>query len=195
MGENSFKEIKKKLSKELETKRFEHTIGVADTAFCLALKYGIDEEKAYLAGLLHDCAKCYDSDRQKELIKKYKIKLSDSEKANSSLIHAKLGVYVAEDKYGIKDKEILSAIEFHTTGKPEMSILEKIIFSADYIEPNRKQIPGLDEIRRVIFTDIDKAVYMILKNTVDHLNTKNDYIDNTTNEAYLYYEKQQATLN
>lgn len=183
------KKIKKLLEKNLEAKRYEHTIGVADTAACLAMKYGADITDAYVAGLLHDCAKCIDNDKKIQLCKKYDVKLSKVEIDNPFLIHAKLGAKLAEVKYGVADSEILSAIRFHTTGKSNMSLLEKIIFSADYIEPNRKMILGLEEIRRTIFDDFDKAVYIILENTIKHLNNKEQVIDSTSNEAYEYYKK------
>lgn len=189
MNDNKIKDIKKKLQKELESKRYEHTIGVADMAFSLALTYGCDAEKAYIAGLLHDCAKCYDDSKRNSLLKKYNVKLSDTEKANPSLIHSKLGYYVAKDKYDIDDEEILNAIKYHTTGKADMSLIEKIVFSADYIEPNRKQILGIDDIRNVIFKDLDKAVYLILLNSIKHLENKKLLIDNGSLEAIKYYEK------
>lgn len=187
MSEYDIKEIKQKLIKELEAKRYEHTIGVADTAFSLALRYGINAEKAYVAGLLHDCAKCYDNDKKMSLCKKYDVRLSDIEKENPFLIHAKLGAAVAREKYGITDPEILEAIKYHTTGKPNMGLLEKIIFSADYIEPNRKMILGLEEIRKTIFIDLDKAIYIILKNTIQHLINKEQIIDPASAEALKYY--------
>ncbi len=158
------KDIRKALEKQLEPKRYEHTIGVAYTAFSLALRYGADSEKALIAGLLHDCAKCLDSKERNLLCKKYNIELTSYEIENTSLVHAKLGRYLAYYKYGIEDKEILDSILYHTTGKMQMTLLEKIIFAADYVEPNRKKILGLEEIRSIIFEDLDKAVYLILKN-------------------------------
>lgn len=183
------KKIKKLLAKNLEEKRYEHTIGVADTAACLAMRYGYNVEKAYVAGLLHDCAKCIDNDKKIQLCKKYKVKLTKVEIENPFLIHAKLGAALAKEKYDVDDEEILSAIQYHTTGKENMSLLEKIIFSADYIEPGRKMILGLEEIRNTIFIDFDKAVYIILENTIKHLNNKNQIIDETSLSAYNYYKE------
>lgn len=182
------KKIKKTLEKNLEEKRYEHTIGVADTAACLAMKYGYNVEKAYVAGLLHDCAKCIDNEKKLQLCKKYKVKLSKVEIENPFLIHAKLGAALAKEKYGIDDEEILDSIRFHTTGKENMTLLEKIIFSADYIEPNRKMILGLQEIRNTIFDDFDRAIYIILENTIKHLNNKKQIIDDTSMRAYEYYK-------
>lgn len=183
------KKIKKLLEKNLEEKRYEHTIGVADTAACLAMRYGYDVEKAYVAGLLHDCAKCIENDKKISLCKKYSVELSKVEIENPFLIHAKLGVALAKEKYRVDDEDILNSIKYHTTGKANMSLLEKIIFSADYIEPGRKKILGLDEIRNIIFIDFDKAIYIILENTLQHLKNKNQIIDETSLSAYNYYKE------
>jgi len=190
MENYDIKEIKTKLQKDLEPKRYEHTIGVADTAFSLALRYGANPEKAYVAGLLHDCAKCFDHEKKMSLCKKYDVELTKTEKENPFLIHAKLGAALAREKYGIQDPEILEAIKYHTTGKANMGLLEKIIFSADYIEPNRKMILGLEEIRKTIFNDLDKAIYIILLNTIKHLENKDQVIDPTSAEALAYYAPQ-----
>lgn len=180
--------IKKQLQKDLDAKRYEHTLGVAYTAANLAMKYGVSIQKAYIAGLLHDCAKCFDNDKKISLCKKYKVKLSEGEINNPSLIHSKLGAAYTKEKYEIDDIEIMDAISFHTTGKPDMTTLEKIVFSADYIEPHRKQILGLDEIRSVIYNDLDEAVYLILMNTIRHLNKKEQYIDEVSMLAFDYYK-------
>lgn len=184
-----YKTIKKTLSKQLDAKRYEHTIGVAYTAASLAMRYGADIEKAYLAGLLHDCAKCIETDEKLTLCNKYKVKLTPFEIEHPFLIHAKLGSSLAEKKYGIEDPEVLSAIRYHTTGKPDMGLMEKIVFSADYIEPGRKIIPGLEEIRKIIFTDFDQAVCLILEGTMRHLKNKEQPIDELSIEAYEYYCK------
>lgn len=183
------KAIKKELMKQLDEKRYEHTIGVADTAACLAMRYGIDMQKAYVAGLLHDCAKNFDSKKRNRLCEKYKIELTEYELKNPALIHAKLGAKVAAEKYGIDDSEILNAIRFHTTGKKEMTVLEKIIYAADFIEPNRKMLAVLPEIRNIIFKDLDEAVYLILNGTVAHLEGKELCIDPASLEAFQYYKQ------
>ena len=186
----SLKEIKKKLQKELDSKRYEHSLGVADTAFWLAYRYNVNPTKAYLAGILHDCAKCIEDDKKLNICKKHKIKLTETEKNNPFLIHSKLGAFIAKKEYQVDDEEILSSISYHTTGKENMTMLEKIIFSADYIEPNRKQIPGLDEIRNIIFNDIDKAIILIYKNTFKYLNEKKQIIDECSLKAFNYYINQ-----
>ncbi len=180
-------EFKTRLLKDLNPRRYEHTIGVASTAFCLACKYGIDSEKAYVAGLLHDCAKCFSDDKTLSLCKKYGIELNEFEKKNPSLIHAPLGGEYARNKYGIEDEDIIEAIKWHTTGKPKMSVLEKIVFIADYMEPNRKKLLGLDEIRKVAFQDLDKCMYLILINTIQHLKNKEMLINPMSEKALVYY--------
>ncbi len=179
--------IRKKLSKELTPKRFDHTLGVAYCACSMAMAQGYDFEKALFAGLLHDCAKCMDVEKQLKLCKKYGIDLTKAELESPALIHAKLGAGVARHQYGIEDEEILSAIRWHTTGRPDMSLLEKIVYVADYIEPARKNIPYLEEIRQLSFRDIDEAVKLELKSCLEFLNSKNANIDPITQETYDYY--------
>ena len=151
--------IKKELSKKLKKERFEHTVGVMYTSASLAMRYGANIEKAMTAGLLHDCGKYCSAKEQLKLCEKYKITLTDLEHSMPALIHAKLGAYLAENEYGIKDREVLDAITYHTTGRPEMTMLEKIIYIADYIEPNRREIPGLSKIRQIVFQNIDAFVF------------------------------------
>lgn len=162
-------EMRERLQSKLTKKRFEHSLGVEYVAGCLAMIYGVDIDKALTAGLLHDCAKCLSPEDKISKCKKHNLPISDVELRNPELLHAKLGSLYAKEKYGVQDDEILSAIEFHTTGKPAMSLLEKIIFVADYIEPNRKPLPQIDEIRREAFTDLDKSIVHILKNTLSYL--------------------------
>lgn len=192
MSIHDFKSIKKTLSKQLEPKRYEHTIGVAHMAAALAMRYEVDMEKAYLAGLLHDCAKCIGTEEKIALCKKYKVELTKFEMDNPFLIHAKLGSCLAEKKYGVEEPDILSAIRYHTTGKPDMNMMEKIIFAADYIEPGRKPIPGLEEIRKKIFIDLDGAIVLILEGTMRHLKNREQPIDQTSIDAYEFYKKLQG---
>ena len=180
-------EAVKRLKKKLTEKRFIHSVGVEYTAACLAMKYGADVEKARIAGLLHDNAKCLPTEEKLSKAKKYNLPISSSELENPDLLHGKLGAYYAKEKYGISDPEILSAITYHTTGKPDMSLMDKIIYVADYIEPNRKMLVELPEIRREAFEDIDVCILHILKNILNYLNTKDVVIDDLTEETYNYY--------
>lgn len=182
-------EIRKTLHKKLKKERYEHTIGVMYTAASLAMCHGADIQKALTAGLLHDCGKYCPAKEQISLCEKYNISLTKSELEMPALIHAKLGAYLAEEKYGVTDQEIQDAIRYHTTGRPGMTLLEKIIYIADYIEPNRRQIPGLDEIRGVVFQDIDRAVYLSARRTVQYLTDSGKPADSMTVSTYKYYEK------
>ncbi len=181
------KKIKKKLKNELDESRYEHTIGVMDTAACLAMRYGADLTQALVAGLLHDCAKCIPNDKKLKLCRKNGIEVTPFEEKAPFLLHAKLGAWMAEHEYHVSDPAILSAIACHTTGKTDMSLLDKIVFIADYIEPGRNKAPGLPEIRRLSFTDIDQAVCEILKQTLDYLRDQGGEIDPATEVTYSYY--------
>jgi len=181
--------IQDKLRKQLKKSRYVHTLGVAYTASCLAMKHGEDPDKAIIAGLLHDCVKYMSGDEMYELALKYKLDISDAEKAKPDLLHAKLGSYTARKKYDIDDEDILSAIRYHTTGRPDMSLFEKIIYVADYIEPGRDKMPRLDIIRKTAFEDIDLCLRMILEDSVNYLNGSGMFIDSTTIETYNYYCK------
>lgn len=182
-------ELEKKIKKKQDEARYEHTLGVMYTAASLAMKHEVDLEQALIAGLLHDCAKCYPDEKKFELCKKYNVKLTKFEKENTSLIHAKLGSVMAKEKYGIDDEEILHSILTHTTGAPDMNALDKIIFIADYIEPGRDKANRLSEIRKTAFESLDKALIMILEDTLGYLKKSNKLIDTMTEQTYNYYIK------
>lgn len=182
--------LENKLAASLNEDRFRHTLGVTYTACALAMRYGADTEKARMAGLLHDCAKCIPNKKKIELCRKKKIRVTEFEIEHPVLLHAKLGTYVAETDYGIHDPEVLSAIEWHTTGRPSMTLLEKIIFTADYIEPNRDKAPRLNDIRREAFTDLNRCLEMILGDTVTYLSRNPKSMDPMTLEAWKYYRSQ-----
>lgn len=177
-----------RLSNELDKTRFLHTMGVRYTAAALAMSYGSDLEAAQTAGLLHDCAKCIPNKEKIFLCEENHIPISRFERSNPFLLHSKLGAFFAKEKYEVKDEDILSAITYHTTGKPQMTQLEKIIFIADYIEPRRDKAQHLKKIRQIAFRDLDECMYEILKDTLAYLEKGPNEIDTTTEEAYSYYE-------
>ncbi len=184
-----FREVEAKVKDILTDKRFAHTLGVIDTAAELAKKYGCDIDKAKLTAMLHDCAKDYSAVAQLRKCKELGIELSEIEENNNELVHAKLGAALIKSEYGIDDEEISEAIKWHTTGKPEMNLLEKIIFVADYIEPGRNKAPNLEQIRKVAFEDIDDAVYYIMRDTLYYLYLNNPFaIDDMTKKAFDYYK-------
>ncbi len=181
--------INRKLHSMLTPKRFKHTQGVAEEAEKLAKRYGADEKKAYIAGLLHDCAKCIPTSEKLAVCKKYGVKVDDILKKQPDLTHSFLGAKMAEKDYGINDEDILNSIAYHTTGRPNMSLLEKIVYIADYIEPNRTYFDGLDKIRRLAYEDIDKTMAEILKNTISY--NKNKVIHPLSFDALHYYNKEE----
>lgn len=189
MDYNMEHEIKKKLKKKLTKDRYVHTLGVANTCAALAMSLGLDIDDAYLAGLLHDCAKCIPDDIKIEKCEKHGIEITEIERNSPYLLHAKLGAYMAKKKFGVENEEILSAICCHTTGKPEMTDLEMILFVADYIEPGRNKAAHLTEIRKMAFHDLRCAVYMILKDTLEYLKKKDNPIDDMTEKTYEYYKQ------
>lgn len=191
MDESKFDLAKtsKKLKKYLDEDRLWHTLGVMHTAAAMAMVYGEDMEKAQIAGLLHDCAKCIPTKKKLKLCKENHIPVTDFEKNHPFLLHAKVGAFIAREKYGVKDPEILQAIEWHTTGKENMSRLEKIIYIADYIEPARNKAPRLGYIRKIAFEDLDRCMYEILADTLQYLDTNPDDVDQATVRAYEYYKQ------
>lgn len=180
-------DIEEKLCKKLKNDRYKHTIGVAVTAANLAIRYDVSMEKAYLAGLLHDCAKAYSTDKYIDMCTENSISISEYEYQNPQLLHAKLGAHFAKEKYKVDEEEILNAILCHTTGKPNMTMMEKIIFTADYIEPNRNKAKNLSLIRKLAYINIDDAIKVILSDTLEHLKAKNYVIDPQTVKTYEYY--------
>lgn len=181
--------INQRLHTALTPNRYKHTQGVAQEAAKMARHYGADENKAYIAGLLHDCAKCIPTEEKLSMCKKYGVNLDDVLSKQPDLTHSFLGAKIAKKDYGITDSDILNAIAYHTTGRANMSLLEKIIYIADYIEPNRKHFEGLDEVRSLAYKDIDKTMVKILKNTIKY--NKNKVIHPLSYEALYYYNKEE----
>lgn len=147
--------------------RYTHTVGVMNTAIELAERFQADKKKAELAAIFHDYAKFRDKQEMCALVES-----SIEDKTilgyGDELLHAPCGAYYVEHEVGIKDEEVLNAIRYHTTGRPNMTLLEKVIFLADYIEPGR-QFKGVDEVRKLSETNLDEAVIQALDNTVSFL--------------------------
>ena len=177
-----------KLKKELDKQRFEHTLGVEETAREMARVFGEDEEKAALAGLLHDCAKCMPLSQMIKAAKHARV--DDVMKESKALMHAVAGMCVAEDVYNVHDEAVLSAIRWHTTGRAEMTRLEKIIYLADVIEPNRKPFPGLEELRKLCTEDLDAAMHMALRMSLEHVREQGKTLHPDTLAALTTYEPQ-----
>ena len=174
------------MEKVQDAKRFAHTLGVEFTAAALAMRYQADVTDAQIAGLLHDCAKCLTDEKRVSICEKHQIPMTDIERRNPFLLHAKVGEYLAREKYGITNPDILNAIRFHTTGRENMSLLERIVFVADYIEPGRRQAPNLTEIRQLAFTDLNAAMLKILEDTLSYLKATGGELDPMTEITYEY---------
>ena len=187
MKEPDIRKIRKAMEKALDPKRYEHTLGVAYTAAALAMRYGDDVNNAILAGMLHDCAKCLTNEKRLSICEKYNIAVNEAERKNVYLLHAKVGSFLAMKKYGVTDKDVINAILNHTTGRPGMSLLEKIIWIADYIEPGRKQAPNLPLIRKLAFEDLDQALLTALRDTLEYLHAGKMEVDNMTQRTYDFY--------
>lgn len=176
-----------RLKGKMSDRRFEHSLGVEYTAACMAMVHGADVESARIAGLLHDCAKGLPTKDKLEKARKHGLAVSKYEEKNPDMLHARLGAFYARYKYDVTDEDILNAICYHTTGRPNMSLLEKIIFVADYIEPNRRMVKDMDDIRCEAFSDLDGCVVHILKNTLDYLEHTAAETDYMTQMTYNYY--------
>ncbi len=188
-----FKKLRKKMEKELHAKRYEHTLSVAYTAASLAMVHNVDTDSAMTAGLLHDCAKCLPTDKLISLCRKNDLPVSEVELQNpAALLHAKAGSFLARKRYGVTDDDILNAIKYHTTGRPEMSKLEKILYIADYIEPGRKHAANLLQIRKMAYQDLDQTLFKILEDTLSYLLTTGGEIDSMTQETYDYYKRTRS---
>lgn len=181
------KDLKKDLKKEMDDSRFEHTLGVMYTCAALAMRYEYDLEKAMLAGLLHDCAKCMPNAKKLKMAEKHHLEISSLERKNPFMLHAKLGAFLAKKKYDIEDEEILNAIRWHTTGRPDMTLLDKIVYVSDYIEPRRDKAPNLPKIRQLAFMDLDQALIKILEDTLGYLGDSAEHVDAMTKKTYDYY--------
>ena len=192
--EDDVRKLTKAMEETLSGKRFQHTLGVAYTAAAMAMKYDVDVKKALIAGLLHDCAKCMSDEKLLKLSEKENIEVTDVERRNPYLLHAKVGAMLASKEYDIDDEEILDAITYHTTGRPGMTDLDKIVFVADYIEPGRDKAPNLAKVRKLAFEDLDGAVRRIFKDTLKYLEGEkgsDSEIDPMTAKTYEYYQKKE----
>lgn len=165
-----YTEILKWLKDNLNEKRYIHTLGTADCAKELAKQFGLNEDKAYLAGLLHDCAKCFPNEELLDIIHKH-LDVEECEMLNYKTLHAPVSAYIAETEFGITDKEILSAIRWHTLGKLDMTDFEKIVFIADKIEPNTRDKEYSDKIRELLAQEngLNKALLKCYKETIKSL--------------------------
>ena len=175
--------IRQWLKENLSEERYNHSLGTADAARMLAVKYGLDEEKAYFTGLIHDCAKCLDKEKMSEILKNVELECGELE--NPKTHHAPVGAYLAKTQFGIEDEEILSAIRWHTIGKLNMTMFEKIIFLADKIE-ERTRPKECTELKKLFDEEngLDKAILICYKFTIKSLVDRNLSICTQTIDIY-----------
>lgn len=171
----------------LAPERIAHVAGCESEAVLLARRWGEDPETAATAGILHDITKKLNFDGQLNLCRKYVIICDTAETENPKLLHAKTGAALARDLFGVSD-EIYEAIRWHTTGKPDMRTLEKIIYLADYIEPTR-DFPGLDRLRELAYEDLDKAMALGLRMSLEDIRGQGIEPYKDTVEAYRWYSR------
>ena len=186
----SIDEMKVYLKNNLIENRYIHVLGVVETAIKLAQINEVDEKKAEIAALAHDIAKNMTIYELKEIIDKNNIELSYDEEENQEIWHSIVGPIVAKEVFKIEDEEILSAMRWHTTGKENMSKLDKVIYMADMIEPNRN-FKGVDVLRRETFKDLDNGVLQGLNHTIKYLLNKDVPININSIKArnYLLLDK------
>lgn len=169
----------------LKEKRFLHSLNVAASAVELAKRFGANEDKAYIAGLLHDITKNETDENQLQIMESGGIILTETQKNNPKLWHAMSGSVYLKDTLGITDEEILGAVRWHTTGKAGMSLLEKVVFIADYISAER-DYPDVDVMRHLAETSLDAAALYALKFSMRNLSEKEKPI---CEDSVAYYNE------
>lgn len=162
-------------------KRHAHILGVAQTAVDLAKRWGCDQELAFRAGILHDCTKYLSLEEHLAICEKYGLELDDMERQSAKLLHSKTGAALSRYLYGQND-QVYWAIYWHTTGKADMTVLEKIIYLADYMEPNRK-FDGVEDLRRLCYEDLDEALLLGVRMSIEDLNERRVPIHKNTQGA------------
>ena len=176
--------MRRELQQRLKKERFAHSIGVANTAVKLAKKFHIDERKAYIAGLLHDCARQFENNELTAEATKRGIKIGEVEKSMPLLLHAYIGAQMIEEIYDVHDAEISQAIYRHTVGARNMTPLDKIIYFADMIEPNRNY-PGVEKLREIAekSNDLDEIILTALNESIIFVTQKNSLVHPDTIDA------------
>ncbi len=167
---------------ELDEKRARHTMQVADYAVTLAEKNGLDVQKSYLAGLLHDCTKCYPTQWHIDYAGKHGVVLTEDDLACPQVLHQITAPLFAREKFGVTDGEILSAIGCHTTGKPGMSLADMVLFFADSCEPSRSY-PGVDALRKAGEADLKRGTLYLLEHVTAFIKESKAYLHPQTKEA------------
>ena len=182
-------QMEQKLQGMLSEKRYRHSLGVMETAVKMAQIFGVSPKQAQLAGLLHDCAKDIDKSIMPKMCEKLGVHLDPVKLEQRSLIHADLGAKIAEYAFGIEDTEILDAIRYHTLGRPNMTVLEKILYIADFTEPNRKSFPGLDELRKLSEEDLDLAMLRAVESSINYVKSQGNLLHEQSVKTQKFYNE------
>ena len=178
-------ELKNVLKDDIE--RYWHSVSVAITAVNLADIYGADKDNCMVAGILHDYCKCLSLDDMLSMCEKYNVILTEEDRNADGCIHGFLAAKVCKEKYDINN-EVYNAIYYHTCGRPNMTILEKIIYVSDFIEPLRRFRDRVEEVRRLAYTNIDKAIVLSSEMGLEHLKNTNKFIHSNTQKTLDYYK-------
>ncbi len=179
----TMQEYRNAIVARLSDYRATHSLNVAKAAVQLAEKYGADVEQAEIAGLLHDCTKEMPPKEQLQLLEEFDIIITSAERCAHKLLHAVTGPVIARTEFGITDEAVLSAIRYHTTGKAGMTLLEKIIYVADFISEERS-FPGVEQLRVKAFENLDDAVFAGLAFTLQDLTARGKPVHPDTVAAY-----------
>lgn len=185
-------EMKQVVQQNLSEKRYAHTIRVYELALQLAKHYGVCEEKVAIAALFHDYCKDEELEHLKQQVIDYDLPptlLSH----DHELWHGPVAAKKVKEEFHIDDEEIYQAIYYHTTGRPNMSDVEKIVFIADYIEPHR-HFTGIEAVRKAAYEDIDKAIALALGNSIAFLQDKQIKIHELSLDAYQYYQTKKEVV-
>lgn len=177
-----------KLKNDIGDKRYNHSVRVMNTSIQLAKAYNFPVDKAAMAGLLHDCGKFKEEKKILKYVKNFDIILDNVMENNIGLVHGSVGSELAEVIYNVEDEDVLNAIRFHTTGRENMSLLEKVVYIADVIEPGR-DYTGIEEIRAMAYKDIDKSLILSLNRTIKFIIDRGNLIHLDTIRARNYLVK------
>ncbi|MBR0126978.1 MAG: bis(5'-nucleosyl)-tetraphosphatase (symmetrical) YqeK [Firmicutes bacterium] len=176
-----------RIGRDLKERRVEHTKNVAKEALRLAEKYGADKQKAEIAALLHDIARNLPEEEMNAYVRE--LNLDEHYLNNKNLAHSKVAAYLIRRDFGITDEEILNAVLYHTTGRENMTLLEKIIFLADAIEPGRTY-PAVNELRALAYEDLNRACAFSLSKTIQYVESRGAYLDPDTANALEYFKRE-----
>jgi nicotinate-nucleotide adenylyltransferase len=182
--------LRREALKLLKPKRVAHVLGVEEAAVRLARRYGEDEDLAAAAAMLHDCTKRLDKDEQLKLCRDYAIPVDSGELKSPQLLHAKTGAAVARAVFG-ECEQVVSAIEWHTTGRANMTVLEKILYLADYMEPNRR-FTGVDTLRELVWKDLDAGMELGLRMSLESLAQRGLGVDENSMAAWQFYSNERS---